>query len=64
MGSFISKQYSDEISEEEVGDGVDSDEEEAKNASRSKSRSFKRSSRNTHRSFVMALGTRVPSLLE
>lgn len=65
VGSFISKQYSEESSDPELDDGVDSDEDQdaAKAASRSR-KSLRRSSRNTHRSFLEALGTRIPSLAE
>lgn len=63
VNSFISRQYSDDVSDDEVNDGVDSQDE--KNESKhQRSKSFNRSTRSTHRSFLQAMGTHIPTLIE
>lgn len=62
VNSFISKQYSDEVSDEDVDDGVNDPDDNANragtsNASRSQAHSI-------HRSFLQQTGARIPSLME
>lgn len=50
--SFISKQYSSGMSDDDVDDGVDSDADAARKVSRSKSKSSKKSSKAVQRSYL------------